>query len=75
MLQRFVDVNSAIGGGLPAGSRVQQLRVLQTELIEAGDKVAKNLEPDLLLAHGLFVSVDQTQGKVKPSWPLETLAT
>ena len=54
---------------------MQQLRVLQTELIEAGDKVAKNLEPDLLLAHGLFVSVDQTQGKVKPSLPLETLAT
>lgn len=69
--EKNADVNSGIRAALPEEARIQQLQNLQKRLIDAGDMVRKKLEPDQLLAHGLFVSVDKTQGKVKPSWPLE----
>jgi len=66
-------VNSAIRADLPEEARVQQLNDLQKELVDAGDMVTKQLEPDQILAHGLFVSVDKTQAKIKPTWPLPQL--
>lgn len=72
-LKKFTDVNSAIRADLPEEARVQQLNDLQRELIDGGDMVTKQLQPDQLLAHGLFVSVDKTQGKIKPTWPLPHL--